>query len=952
MGIQVRARVVSVTPHQPVNITWRTGGEGLGGAVVRGYFTLPPTDEATKKALGVEGKQYFLTTDRWGMRMWIPEGLWSRPAPLASMGPAGPHQFLTVSVDGMQDREKSPNVLKDLTIELELLQGGKVLKHMVEHGPDGPTATFHIAAGELGPNEAPTPAFIRDTKGIFEYAKDRLHFLRSLPWAKEPVPKRFAIVTDASGYRPGAGYGIRTTDKDVFLTELESVRELGVNGLRQAPDFVYDLIREKKGIGKELSRVRIALGVGYPVSKWDAHKNPGGGCPYNPIMKGYEEKEKAALLATLANTERQTPTEEQWFLEVDEIGSVFDGSAESKSHQSTCPYCRQAFHEFVRRRGLTLADFGAKSWDDVRSTYGYWDKSYAETVAAAASASSAPSAPPPPTPKPAAPVPVAPQAGNPMGPGPMTDAQGRRAPLSERGWALLYYESHLFNAESSSMLLRPQREALEAHNSAKAKALAEGRTTAPEALEPWAYTYALRGVNFLMGSSSLDYFDFYRDADNGFMYETSSRDPRIWHWDSYMCDVGRTLVDRMGKRFGIYIKPHRGAAVQRALTAVSREAKTIFWYTYGPDWAKGDSLAANLGAAASASRAARLLAAAEDVIYDSKWAVPAQIAVVRPRTSEFFSNSASWENGKWVYSALTQSHLPVDALDEGLLETEDLSKYKIIYVSGSHLRVSSAKRLGEWVKAGGVLYTSGWGLTRDEADQPLTIMLAPLGLRGRGAVEFWNDVPRYGATDLAPLIKIKEPPTYATVIGRDSFSGSFPLRVAREVLEPTPDAEVLAHYGDGAPAVVRHRYGKGATVVVGFYAGVEYASDIMKPTYDTSKDLDPSKAKYVSGPALAAGVSPVVECSSPVVEGVLLKNQTSGRLAVSLMNWAFRSLPTPAKWENMELSSVKVDVHHVDGSFHQIVSAMWKKPIPFTRSGDTVSLVIPKLQEGDVLLFE
>jgi len=345
-----------------------------------------PADEAGVRALGVEGKQYFLTSDKWGKSLWLKEGVWSASVPLASMHIPGKRLLLTITVDGMQAREKSPAVLKDVTVELEFLHEGKVIKRLTERGPDGPTVGFRVADDELGPKDTPTPAFVRDTKGLLDYAKERLRFMQTLPWASRPLPKRFAIVTDCFGYKPGSGFAVRTANKEVLLTELESVRELGVNGLRQTPDFVFDLIKEKKGIGKDLSRIRIAIGVGYPVPIWNAHKNLASGCPYNPAMRGYEEKEKAQILATLAYVEQQAPADEIWLLEVDEIPSVFDWAPESKSHQSTCPYCRAAFHEFLRRQGLTLADFGAKRWEDVRSTYGYWSKSYAETVAAAASA--------------------------------------------------------------------------------------------------------------------------------------------------------------------------------------------------------------------------------------------------------------------------------------------------------------------------------------------------------------------------------------------------------------------------------------------------------------------------------------------------------------------------------------------------------------------------------------
>ena len=136
-----------------------------------------------------------------------------------------------------------------------------------------------------------------------------------------------------------------------------------------------------------------------------------------------------------------------------------------------------------------------------------------------------------------------------------------------------------------------------------------------------------------MGGHSLDFFDFYRFADNGFVYETSNTGPQIWSWDSYLCDVGRVVSQTMNKRFGIYVKPHRGAPVQRALSAISRNAKMLYWYTYGPDYFKGDSFADSLESVTLAAKAAHLIGKCEDVLYGASWIQPAEVAIVKPRCS-------------------------------------------------------------------------------------------------------------------------------------------------------------------------------------------------------------------------------------------------------------------------------------------------------------------------------
>lgn len=490
------------------------------------------------------------------------------------------------------------------------------------------------------------------------------------------------------------------------------------------------------------------------------------------------------------------------------------------------------------------------------------------------------------------------------------------------------------------------RDALEQENEKKRKALAEGRLDAPEAQQPWVYHYCLRGNTFLMGGHSLDFFDFYRYADNGFMYETSNRDPRIWQWDSYLCDVGRTLSEKMGKRFGIYVKPHRGAPVQRMLAAISRDCKLIYWYTYGPEWAKGDTFGGNLEILKVCSKAARLAGGAEDVIYDAAWAKPAEVAVVRPRTSEIFENNNSWENGKWVYTAIQHTHIPVDALDEGLLMSEDLSRYKVIYISGSHIRLDVAEKLGRWVAAGGVLYTSGGGLARNEANEPQTALQSVLGLKSRGAVDVWADSGRYGATSLGGPRKVKDPPANGAALAwTDAQAETVPLTFGREVLDPAPGAEVLARYADGGAAVTRHAHGKGAVYVVGFYAGLEYAVDAMKDGYNMATDYLPGKRRFVTLPLQAAGVLPVVDASHPLIEGIMLKNRQTGRQAVTLSNWAYQG-------RNL-VPQANVAIRLRDpGNVAQVTSLALGKTLPVTREGKDVIIKLDRLDEGDILLLE
>ena len=140
----------------------------------------------------------------------------------------------------------------------------------------------------------------------------------------------------------------------------------------------------------------------------------------------------------------------------------------------------------------------------------------------------------------------------------------RPADLSAKGepaTALTYYTS-LFSNYASAKLFTPVRHAL-------AKANGEKRKN-PSLKQPFVYSFALRGNTFLMGGHSLDFFEFYRHADNAMVYETSNRDARVWGWDSYLCDVGRVLTEKMHTEFGVYAT--RPISVSRSLSPRSVSA--------------------------------------------------------------------------------------------------------------------------------------------------------------------------------------------------------------------------------------------------------------------------------------------------------------------------------------------------------------------------------------------
>jgi hypothetical protein len=660
--------------------------------------------------------------------------------------------------------------------------------------------------------------------------------------------------------------------------------------------------------------------MGFPVASYDARRmpvDPEAGCPW---AAGVPQRTKIAVEETVRRLSSE-PGEEVWALTVDEIGSVFDGTPEGKRHVAECPHCAEAFRDYLRRQGLKPADFGVAGWEEITPF----------------------------------------------------DSYGKDFKLAsvDRATGLRAYHTGMFVNETTARLFTPLRDKLSELNRDKTLALEKGERDTAAAQRPFLYSYALRGNTFLMGGHSLDFFDFYRHADNAFVYETSNRDPRVWQWDSYLCDVGRVVSAERDLAFGIYVKPHRGAPIQRALSAVSRNATMLYWYTYGPDWAKGDTFAGDPQALAACSKAARMLAQGEDVLYGSNWALTAKVAVVFPRSSELWmrlsgtppDRAAAYENAKWIYTALAHEHLPVDPLDEGMLAEKplnELAQYRVIYVSGPNLTGAAADKLAKWVHAGGTLCTSGGGLRFDEANQPLGELENVLGLKARQDVDVWKQVELYKATALEswnePRRQLGKVPDDATVT-LPSIKGELRPVVGREALLQANKTETVASFADGSAAITRHAVGEGEAWVIGLFPGLEYSAPLRQESYDMSKEFPAPWRELVALPCRGK-VVPVVSSSVPTVEGVLLQNPSSGRLALTLMNWTYRAVPQELDGKKLKprvefvpQENVHVRVAGV-GNVRSVRSSAAEQTIPHRAAEKTVTFTLPRLEEGDILLID
>lgn len=603
------------------------------------------------------------------------------------------------------------------------------------------------------------------------------------------------------------------------------------------PEILLDECRtlRRLGVNGLVDTIRLADAVG----QGDAFRRmywggPGSGSPVYSVRGGKTVEtcpfdpelgpRMAARVSDAIKDYRAVNACESWALWWDEIGVA------AKDHILTCPRCQNAFREYLRVQGIRLDDLAKARWDQV-TPYPIW--------------------------KPA----------DPKAKGsPTVDPATLSAPD-----ALRYYYTFRFMTHATAQLFP-----------ASSKQLKEAGIP----------LYAMQGPTPSWEGHSLDWHEFYDGGPNSaFVFETSNRDPRVWQWESYLGDIGRSIAARHGMPMGALIKPHRGAPEQRMLTLVARGAGTFEWYTYGPDYAKGDSFSQRPDLLERVDRAGQFLGKAEDWLYGARWAGPAEVAFVSPRSSEIWGKATdlgvtAFEDAKWVYSALTHAHVPVDILSEQQLAAGKLGQYKVLYIVGPNLRRDAAVRVQEWVRTGGTLWTDALGLSRDEANQPATALADLLGL-GKRKLESWGSVPAYHATALLPL-KETAVPAHASLSWKSGGvwgTGDARGAVGREALTPK-DGDVLAKFADGKPAVVRRKVGKGEVVVVGLWAGLTYSAKVRRAEFEMRTDFDQAVRALIVAPALARRAYRPVVPAEPLVEAVLLKNDR--RRSIALINWGYR----------------------------------------------------------------
>jgi hypothetical protein len=269
----------------------------------------------------------------------------------------------------------------------------------------------------------------------------------------------------------------------------------------------------------------------------------------------------------------------------------------------------------------------------------------------------------------------------------------------------------------------------------------------------------------------------------------------------------------------------------------------------------------------------------EDIIQDGQ---------VRPGVAGLWFSDAGdiWNDNRspfdsakrTLYIAIRHQQLPLDVVIEG----DDLSSYKLIYLSDQHVSRAASKALAHWVREGGrLLGTAGAGMF-DELNQPNTVLRDLFGVEQQSLVE-----------DRPPITLEKQDLPFASPLETVRWQNAgLPVFGALSRIT-NGDTKVEGQFSDSAPAVTLKATGKGQACYCAFLPGLTYFKPALpkRPVDRSSRDdslchlvpnnFNAGAARLIG--SLADFERPVV-ASDPLVETTIIE-ALQGTL-ITLNNWS------------------------------------------------------------------
>ncbi len=335
-----------------------------------------------------------------------------------------------------------------------------------------------------------------------------------------------------------------------------------------------------------------------------------------------------------------------------------------------------------------------------------------------------------------------------------------------------------------------------------------------------------------------------------------------------------------------YVMPHSPGNTPRMWrrqfhAALGHAMKAVDLFEFNPVWAAyTENHVSDPAMYATVLRTFKELGTYEDLVQAGRVRA-AETGLFFSETSDIWGdNDGSFGAAKRsLYLAIRHAQAPLDVV----VEEDTLDGYRVLFLTDRHVSRKAARRLADWVRAGGTLFATAGAGTRDEYDQPNAAFRGLLPVDGVTIEAPSSSEVRYEKQDLP----------FATPIDTvASALGSFPVfgAVARF---PKIDLGVVGRFRDGSTAFSDRAIGRGRVIACAFQPGLS----VLKPAIPL-RPLDRGATDAAMSHLMPTGFDPAaralvalavsslkhpVELDADHVEATLI--ESAAGLLVPLINW-------------------------------------------------------------------
>ena len=304
-----------------------------------------------------------------------------------------------------------------------------------------------------------------------------------------------------------------------------------------------------------------------------------------------------------------------------------------------------------------------------------------------------------------------------------------------------------------------------------------------------------------------------------------------------------------------------------------------------------------------------------------------------------------------IYESIFRSHIPFDMIDEVALGEEKIKEYDLIILPNcACLSKKDADNIREFVRAGGNLISTSVTSLNDRLGKRLDdFQLADVfGVRCENKVI----APAYkrgnNPVNLDYIIKTGESALFDNLCWEVVPSSKYAMQVSAttgKVVSEFCEKRMMRYdyfnqpESVKQPAIVINEYGKGKSI---YFAGA-FWQDYWYLKYPEHRVLMENAVKMLSTPQIRLENAPVS------VEVILRRQKQKNRLLIHLINFT-GGMSRPIE-EIIPIHDIKINIDLPQ----EITSAraLWlDQELPFTKSGTTLELTLPKLNEYEVIALQ